>query len=543
MNIIIYKNKTVSFIKKHKIISAVIALVLLTIGWRVYGALNSTSGETRYVLSSVEKGTIIASVSGTGQVSASDQVDIQSKSSGELTYLNAKVGQSVAAGTLIAGTDPTDDAFQLESAKISYDQLVNASPSDIADAETSVAEAHTSAQATLIQTSSDLSDVDSSINDLLDGYLEYKPAQSRTVKGKIDATDANYQRTEEDLNTFLNKYSEFGSASTYTDIENLIDEAYNVSLNLLQAAKNVKDTVVYMRSIEDASKMTEADNAYTSINDIISNISSIISNLTSTKTSLKNANDAINNLKNPDTLSVRSEELNLKQKEQAYADHFIRAPFSGIIASVSAQKGDTVSGSTTIATLITRQKVAEISLNEIDAAKIKVGQKATLTFDAIENLSLTGEVIEVDLVGSVSQGVVSYNVKIGFDTADDRVKPGMTASANIITDVRQDVLFVSASAVKTSGNIQYVDVVSNPPSGSQSSGGLILSTPPQSVQVTTGLSNDESIEIISGLTEGEQYVVRTIANTGASATSQSTPSLFSGNRTEGFSGATRAFSR
>ena len=93
-------------------------------------------------------------------------------------------------------------------------------------------------------------------------------------------------------------------------------------------------------------------------------------------------------------------------------------------------------------------------------AKVKVGQKVTLTFDAIEDLSITGEVAEIDTLGTVSQGVVNYAVKIVFDTQDERVKSGMSVSAAIITDVKQDVLLVPNAAVK-SNDEQYVEVLEN----------------------------------------------------------------------------------
>ncbi|MDD5433706.1 MAG: hypothetical protein PHE77_03610, partial [Candidatus Pacebacteria bacterium] len=60
--------------------------------------------------------------------------------------------------------------------------------------------------------------------------------------------------------------------------------------------------------------------------------------------------------------------------------------------------------------------MAEISLNEVDVAKVKIGQRAIITFDAIDELEITGKVEDVDTIGTVSQGVVSYNVKIIFDT-------------------------------------------------------------------------------------------------------------------------------
>src|SRR5665213_1862688 len=101
------------------------------------------------------------------------------------------------------------------------------------------------------------------------------------------------------------------------------------------------------------------------------------------------------------------------------------------------------------------------TLNEVDAAKVNVGDKATLTFDAFPNLSLAGTVVELDPVGTVSQGVVNYNVQIGFtqpaDTSStEMVKPGMSVTADIVTQVHQNVAAVPNAAVHTLNGASYV---------------------------------------------------------------------------------------
>ena len=113
------------------------------------------------------------------------------------------------------------------------------------------------------------------------------------------------------------------------------------------------------------------------------------------------------------------------------------------------QKGQTISSGTSAITFITQSDVTSISLSEEDITKIKLGQKAVLTFDAISGLTVAGQVTEIDTIGTVSQGVVSYNVQITFDTQDSRIKPGMSVNANVITNVEQNVLTVPNSAVKT----------------------------------------------------------------------------------------------
>ncbi len=155
-----------------------------------------------------------------------------------------------------------------------------------------------------------------------------------------------------------------------------------------------------------------------------------------------------------------------------------------------------------------------------------MGQKATLTFDAIEGLEITGSVVEIDTVGTVTQGVVTYNVKIGFDTQDDRIKSGMSTSASIITDVRQDVVAVPSAAVKSQGANSYVEILDSTASTQEITAGITSSTPPRQQPVTVGISSDTMTEILSGIDTGTKVVTRTISS--ATATTQQAPSLIGG---------------
>lgn len=215
-----------------------------------------------------------------------------------------------------------------------------------------------------------------------------------------------------------------------------------------------------------------------------------------------------------DEIDIKNKQLTLYQRQntltKAYetlADYSVKAPFDGKVASVDAVLGDSASSSTALATLVTDQKLAEITLNEIDATKVKTGQKATLTFDAVDELTITGQVAEVDLVGTTSQSVVSYSLKISFDVDDERIKPGMTVSASIIIDSKQNVLTVPLSSVKTSGTASYVEILNN--------------GQPERKIVTVGLENDTLAEIVSGLNEGEEVITSSSSSSGTASSSSS----------------------
>jgi HlyD family secretion protein len=209
--------------------------------------------------------------------------------------------------------------------------------------------------------------------------------------------------------------------------------------------------------------------------------------------------------------------LNLEQKEKDLAntkdklkDYEIKAKISGEITDFSEtiKEGDQILPSTVLGKITTKEKIIKISLNEIDAAKVKIDQKAILTFDALPELTLTGKIVEIDKVGTVSQGVTSYGIKIALDSDDERVKPGMSVNAEIIVEVKPDVLTLPNSAIKSEGNLRYVQLIEAP---KEIKNKLKIGAPivlPKGVEiknqpVEVGISNETMTEILSGVSEGD----------------------------------------
>ncbi len=207
--------------------------------------------------------------------------------------------------------------------------------------------------------------------------------------------------------------------------------------------------------------------------------------------------------KGPSALDIEVQELSVKQSEIAVqdsqerlGDYILKAPISGIIAQVLVKRGDAVSPSAIIASIVTKKKVAEISLNEIDAAHVSLAMRVTLTFDALPALSLTGEVIEMDTIGTLEQGVVTYAVKIAFDTENPAVREGMSVSADILVDSRPNALIVPTASVQSQGEEDFVQV-------------LVQGVQERRV-VKKGISNDTHTEILNGLKENDIVVTQTI---------------------------------
>lgn len=158
---------------------------------------------------------------------------------------------------------------------------------------------------------------------------------------------------------------------------------------------------------------------------------------------------------------------------------------------------------------------ARVEVNEVDIPSVSIGQKATLTFNAIDGLSVTGKVEKMDSLGTLTQGVVTYNVTISLNSPDSRIRPEMSVSAAIITGVKQDVLVVPNSAVKSQNGESFVQVLKNG------------QTAPQQVLVEAGMSNNTDTEIIGGINAGDNVVTQ-IIDPNAAATSSSSGGGFGG---------------
>ncbi len=564
----------------HRVLAVIIAVAVLGVGYFAYAKTTSTTGESLYTVGTVSKSTIVASISASGQVSASNQLDITADASGDLTYVGVKPGQKVGAGATIARVDSADaqrtlrDAqTNLENAKLSLEKLkapasgltltqaqnaLASAQDNKVTADENLAKAYTDANGDIISVFLDAPDMVASLESILTGtdagrsqwnidyydnsmalYNSNSHAYRNDAYDKFTAAKAAYQ------SVYAN-YQKLGTNPSTSETEAMLAQTGPMLEKLADAVKSTDAFLRLYKTTMEGQQRTvsgSATNALTTLGDLNSkgavHVTAISGDVSTIKADVQNASSAARSITEkqqsladvqdgPDDLDVRSAELTVQQREDAVADaqatladYSIRAPFSGTVASVAAKVGQRISNGGAIATIVTDRKLATLSLNEVDATKVALGDKATLTFDAIEDLTLTGSVDEIDTVGTVSQGVVSYTVKISFDSQDERIKPGMTVNAAIITEVKTDVLSVPSSAVKTQNGSSYVQVFTPPLDTAAGSQNLSSKTTPTRVPVVIGITDDTSVEIVSGLTENEQVVTRTITS-GAAVTTTTT---------------------
>ncbi len=191
--------------------------------------------------------------------------------------------------------------------------------------------------------------------------------------------------------------------------------------------------------------------------------------------------------------AVKQAQVNLEQAQNDLQNATLVAPFNGIVAAVAGNVGEIV-GSATVVTLVDPNSIRiDGTVDESDVSNIKVGQQATVTFDAIPGQAFQGKVTAVSPVGTTTQGVVGYQFSVTIDSRDRTLPAGMSAAISIVVDRKDNVLLVPNRAVRTQGRAKMVEVMAGE------------RTELRTVQ--TGASNDQSTEITSGLEEGEQVVI------------------------------------
>jgi HlyD family secretion protein len=570
MHIIIQKAKLIlakfwQIILKHKVRSAIVLVVIMVAGYFGYNYFNKQSAETRYILTSVLKGTITTTVSGSGQVQAETEKSVSADVSGKVTYVNPniKVGNTISKWTLIATIDNSDaleaidDAEEaLETAKINLDDLVGlneSNPKVIEDAKEDLAKAYEDGYNTVSSTFLDLPNIMKNLNDILyeNSFNNYQKNIDYYAYGaySYDEKALDYKNNAEDSykkarDAYDKNFDDYKKSSIYSadqEIDSLISQTYETTKLVSQS---IKDAVNLIQFYEDTFSSyniepnSKADTHISNLSSYLGTTNSDVSSLLNAKSSIKNSVEAIDDSANEirtAKLSVKSKENALQNAKEKLNDYSIYANLTGVISAVDIESGENVSANSNVVTIITTSKIATITLSETDIVGIKNGNKAKITFDAIEGLEVEGQVSQVDSAGSASSGVVSYGIEIAFDTDNEDVKPGMSVSATITKNSKENVLMLPSTAVKEGNLGYYVQVLDNQydlTNRSVSIKGVTSQTLPTMKNIEIGLADDINTEITNGLEEGDQVVLR-ISSSSSSSTSSSSSNSSNANRNSG----------
>lgn len=217
-------------------------------------------------------------------------------------------------------------------------------------------------------------------------------------------------------------------------------------------------------------------------------------------------------------LALKDAELSLKNAQEQLDNYNLKAPISGKVILKNNKKGDILSSTSSLNTMGTSKPLAIIAdmdtikftvkVDELEISKIQKGQSVLITVDALDEKEYTGYVDNINIVGTVLNGVTTYDIKVIVNNPEGLL-PGMNVDADIQIVYVKDVVRVPLSAV-IKGNFVYVKD-SNPNYQDKDSK---VPKGYRKVSVEIGENDSEYIEIKSGIKAGDKVLVEKLKQSG-----------------------------
>jgi len=495
--------------KKRNIWIIAIVVVLILLGWLVFGRKNNAGNIQTGV---AEKQNLQETVLSTGQVISGTDLQLSFQGSGVVRRVSVKEGSQVYQGQVLASLDQSSALATLTSAQGSlaqalanYNKLVNGATSTdiqtlqdaVNSAKVNLNNSYNGALSTLNSAHTAIYNAYQTVVNLQNTYFtttDPQGIQVQTSKNSIsnDLTSAETSITQAN-----------GTDNTDLAIANLANNLNNAFISL-QTIRSQCDTGIYFSRVTATDKAT-LDAQKTAVSAAITNVNTLQSAIASYKSALQTTK---NNLAAKQA-APRQEDIDLAKAQilsaqgqvdaaQAVVNNLIIvAPESGTITQVDIKVGEQATPSKEVMVLQNVNDLhAEADVSEASIATLQVGQTIDYTFDALgPDQHFAGKVLTINPASTVISGVVNYLVKGSLENIPN-IKPGMTANMTILVAKKDDTLAVPSTAVINKNNKQYVRVVDD-----------LKNKTYHEVEVKTGLQADGGlIEIISGISDGQEIV-------------------------------------
>ena len=497
---------------------------------------------------SAETGDVALIVSESGTLEPVIKVDVKSRVAGRLSRFYVKPGDVIAAGQLIATVDPKEVArevagiaAQVRSARAGLEQTkenegliarqvalaVDRAKIGVQTAESQVADA-------------EVSKSDAAIN-LRDAILGVETAEKRyaqtaapTRPQELAQAVASLKRADDQLDdqkriverrkTLLTKgfisQQDVDTAETQVRLQESDIQSARQRVALLKEGPRKEDIDTAKLAVDAAKIRVEQANIRVKQADI--KVSQAKINLRTSKVELQNQE---NNL---GTVALRKRDIersraDVAQIENRFAQQSVQltetrivAPMAGEVTGKYLEEGELVASATagfaqgaaivTIANL--KQMQVRTNVNEVDVVKVKVGQPVEIRVDGVRNVTFHGVVASkapasltssqagaTNTAASASSNqVVRFEVKVRVTDGDARLRPGMTASVDILLDRKTKVTKIPTEAIRPDETVMIMTGTKEKP----------ILTPRK---VTVGLRSDSATEVISGIKPGEKIEV------------------------------------
>lgn len=488
---------------KKKIIAiiAVIVVIIIVVSALARGGKKKNDSSSQYTFATAEKMDITESLSGSGTLQPADQYTVSTLLSGEILSDTFEEGDVVKKDQVLYQMDSSDAQRSIEKAQL------NAS----------------SAQRNYSTASENLSDlnvkskVNGTVVDVLVELGDKVNAGQQVATVRDDSTmslELDFPADEAE-NFYVGESAVvtlYGSFETLNGNVAEISGATNVGTGNT-IVKKVKINVTNPGAISDSQIATAevGSSASTSSGiftykenravyaEVSGDVSRIVADegtrVSNGSTIIALESSSVRNSVSAAADSVKDAQLSLESQYDNLDDFTIKSPIDGTIISKDQKAGDTIDSNTKLCTIydLSYLKIT-MNVDELDISKVSVGQKVQITADAVSGQTFEGKVTSVNLAGTTTNGVTTYPVEVQITDYGDLL-PGMNVDTYIVVNEVKDVLGVPAAAISR-GNRVLVQTGNKSDDTSIPSGY-------EYVEVETGVSSDDFVEIKSGINEGD----------------------------------------
>jgi HlyD family secretion protein len=502
------ENKVLHFIRTHKkrCIAAVVAVAVLAVVV-IPRKSRSASADLAYTQEKLGRRDIVNVYDGSGTINAADSYTVKSLVTGTVLTADFELGDSIEKGDILYTIDISDVENNLASAQLSVEQAQR-NYDDIADMQnvrtriSGEVSSFAVAAGDAVQAGQTVATIrDTSVMLLA---VDFPAAEAQSfVAGQ--AAQVMPDTTFETLNGTIRSVSgadPAGDASLMTCTVTIAVPNAG-SLTTAQAA---------VAQVNGVSSLNSAHFTYQREETVVAAASGTVSELCVKEGSTVRQDDVILRITGKDldkqtknaADSLRAAELQMSSAEKTISHYTIDAPISGTIVDKKVKAGDKLSANdTAMQNLCTIYDMSylemKLNVDELKIRSLEVGQEVEITADAVPGETYKGVISSILVAGTTANGSTSYPVTVRIDDMGELL-PGMNATAKITTASVKNVLALPNAALVRGS---YVLVTKDSPSAANAETSMTAPDGYVYVKVTTGISDDDYIEVKSGLQEGD----------------------------------------
>ena len=491
-------------------VAGVALVVAAGVGWQMLSpGQSSAASATSYTTAEVTRMDVSSSITGSGTLEAADSYSVTTLIEGSILTADFEEGDEVEEGTILYTIDSSDASNSLEQAEISLNQAQRSYNNQLESQEDLTITAPVAGQ---------VYSIDVEVGDDVtagETVATIRDSQTMSLEVSFPADDASsfyvgqsatvtLDSTFETLTGTISKISGTDTVLTGNVIVRTvtIDVSNPGGLSTEQTASAAVGTATSTASGTFTYKEEETVTAQVS-GEVSAIRVSEGDQVSSGQTLIVLTSDDLDDSLQSASESLRNAEISLENQYENLDDYTITSPIKGTIVDKNYNAGETTEANQVLCTIYDLSYLTmTLSVDELDIASIEVGQSVSIVADAVEDTTYTGTVTKVSVAGTSSGSATTYPVTIRIDETDGLL-PGMSVDATIELASAEDVLAIPSAALNRGDTVL---VTADSPSAAN--GTLVESTTEDgedyySVEVTTGVSGDDYIEIVSGLQEGD----------------------------------------